>query len=154
MQVTTVMVSEAPNVAPDSQHMTVPVRLIRSGIRVVVKITSTVSGSLRSIPNTLLIPKRVLNLDVGGKPPPDPRESYGARADQEVGGVGLASGKTVWHGWRPWLPRQQQRLVVLQLFCCAGELKGGSHRREIVVEPGGDTSKASKIMDCSTAERS
>ena len=51
-----VMVSEAPNVAPDSQH--VPVLLIRSGVRVVVKITSTVSGSIQSIPNT----------------PPDPEE--------------------------------------------------------------------------------
>ena len=51
--VTTVMVSEAPSVAQDGKHMTVPVWLIRSCIRVVVKITST-----WSIPNT----------------PPDPEE--------------------------------------------------------------------------------
>ena len=53
MPVTTVMVSEAPNVAQpeDSHYTTVPVLLIRSGIRVVVKITSTVPGSILSIPN-------------------------------------------------------------------------------------------------------
>ena len=45
------MVSEAQNVAQDSQHMTVPVLLIWSCIRVVVKITSTVLGSILSIPN-------------------------------------------------------------------------------------------------------
>ena len=40
----TVIVSEAPNVSLDSQHMTVPVLPIRSGIRLVlVKITGTVS---------------------------------------------------------------------------------------------------------------
>ena len=52
MQVTTVMVSEAPNVTPDSQHKTVPVLLIRSGIQVEVKIISTVAGSILSSPNT------------------------------------------------------------------------------------------------------
>ena len=61
----------------------------------------------------------------------------GARADQEVGGVGLARWKTLWHRWRPWLPQQQQRNVVLQLICIAGELKGSSsHLSEIVAEPG------------------
>ena len=48
MPVTTVMVSEAPTVSQDSQHMTVPVLLIWFGILVVVKITSTVSGSIRN----------------------------------------------------------------------------------------------------------
>ena len=64
--VTTVMVSEAPNVAQDSQHMTVPVLLILSGIRVVVKTTSTVSGSILSILNTAPDPEEGLESCVGG----------------------------------------------------------------------------------------
>ena len=59
------MVSEAPNVAQDSQHMTVPVLLILSGIRVVVKTTSTVSGSILSIPNTAPDPEEGLESCVG-----------------------------------------------------------------------------------------
>ena len=54
-----VMGSEAPNLAPDTAadihgpHISVPVRPIRSGIRVVVKTTGTVSGSIGSIPNRI-----------------------------------------------------------------------------------------------------
>ena len=56
----------------------------------------------------------------------DPREPAGARSDEDVGGVGRVSGKTPRHGWpgRPRLIQQQQRHVVLQLLCRAGERRG------------------------------
>ena len=77
MPVTTALVCEAPNVAPDSAHMSVPVRLIRPGIRVVVKITGTVSGSIRSIPTPPVIPKGVT---LESRLVPDPMRTSAASA--------------------------------------------------------------------------
>ena len=82
MQVMTSMASEAQNVAQDTQHITVPVWLIRSGIQVVVKIASTVSGSIRSIPNRAFTHGDIF-------PPPSPRDIslLSHYSDQDYGGA-------------------------------------------------------------------
>ena len=97
MPVTTIMVSEAPNVTLFSQHMTVSVRLIRSSIRVVVKITSTVSGSIPSIPNTSPSP-----CGPGHRRLPGQSQTWGRKAS--LGARGGAAAQPPTGAWRAALP--------------------------------------------------